>query len=139
MTNQNLLDKTILLQNYMFKNYSVNVPTSVAEQIIKSASNSGSYVSNIGKEYFIQGFGYGNTILVNGKDITGNLGSSITYGNQSPIISGNKNNVSYSENLSQSSDTTSAQVGWHQTWWGISVITIVSGLILALILRKFKQ
>ena len=33
----------------------------------------------------------GDTVLLNGKDITGNLGSKTTYGNQSPIIENSTN------------------------------------------------
>ena len=35
----------------------------------------------------------GDTILLNGKDITGNLGSKITYGDKSPIIETGDNNL----------------------------------------------
>lgn len=79
---ENKKNLTTILQQYM-PEWNENK----TEKMLRDSESSGEYSSvfmtNKGKLAIKI---MGNTILVNGKDITGNLGSEITHGNFSPII-----------------------------------------------------
>ncbi|MDB5187500.1 MAG: hypothetical protein JWO50_20 [Candidatus Kaiserbacteria bacterium] len=135
----NSQNKVLLLQDYMLKEHGFALSSHQAESIINSLAHSAT-VTDVenweGKEYVIQGFGNGATILINGKDITGNLGN-ITYGDKSPIINGSSNNISYSEssqNLQENNPI--SESAWYQRPIGILFLMIVGGLIIAAIVYR---
>jgi hypothetical protein len=77
-----LIDGTLDKRDVMIVNYGMKAgttPTSVVATITADDKTNFSVMIT------------GESMLVNGKDVTGNLGSKTTYGSNSPIIEGNQN------------------------------------------------
>lgn len=71
-----------------FRKYKQNWTIQQTEDILKKSKNVGTFQTGIRADNGnLVGIEIkGNTVLLNGKDITGNLGSKTTYGDNSPII-----------------------------------------------------
>ena len=63
------------------------------QKIMQAANNSGevSYVARADDGSVLRIKILGDTVLINGKDVTGNLGSKVTHGDNSPIIDNIRN------------------------------------------------
>lgn len=70
-------------------------------KMLEESTHSGEYSTMVVGEKTCRVKIVGETVLINGKDISGNLGSKTTYGNNSPIIEGNGNIVNSNNNNSE--------------------------------------